>query len=101
MSYNRNNNRRRHWEDRRGGRGRRSQSQRNLPESTRPCHLTVVVRDGEHPDRAIKRFLKKTKKLRIVEEYKNRQYFEKPSVKKRRAKLKRAETIRKASRQDK
>ncbi len=100
MSYNRNNDRRRQWEDRRPRR-RRNDRPKYVPKSSRPSHLTVVVREDEHPDRAIKRFLKKTKKLRIVEEYKNRQYFEKPSVKKRRAKLKRAETIRKANRKDK
>jgi len=99
MSYKR-NNRRRQWDDRRP-RNRRNDRPKNIPKSRRPSHLTVVVREGEHPDRAIKRFLKKTKKLRIVEEYKNRQYFEKPSVKRRRDKLKREETIRKANRKDK
>ncbi len=60
-----------------------------------PSHVTVIVRRGEDPERAIKRFLKKCKKLRIVEEYRKRQYFEKPSEKRRRAKLKREEIIRK------
>jgi small subunit ribosomal protein S21 len=60
-----------------------------------PSHVTVIVKRGEDPERAIKRFLKKCKKLRIVEEYRKRQYFEKPSEKRRRKKLKREETIRK------
>ena len=60
-----------------------------------PSHVTVIVRSREDPERAIKRFLKKCKKLRIVEEYRKRQYFEKPSEKRRRARLKRKEIIRK------
>jgi small subunit ribosomal protein S21 len=98
MSYKK-SNRRRQWDDRRP-RNRRNDRPNNIPKGRRPSHLTIVVREGEHPDRAIKRFLKKTKKLRIVEEYKNRQYYEKPSVKRRRDKLKRKETIRKANRKD-
>ena len=95
MSYNRNEkhrkNRNRNWKND----NRQRQEPKIDTRGKSPSHVTVVVKRGEHPERAIKRFLKKCKKLRIVEEYRKRQYFEKPSEKRRRAKLKREETIRK------
>ena len=101
MSYNRNNKRHRQWNDSRPRRRKRNDRPKYVAKGKRPSHVTVFVREGEHPERAIKRFLKKCKKIRIVEEYKNRQYFEKPSVKRRREKMKRAETIRKAAQKNK
>ena len=43
-------------------------------------------RKNESPERFIKRFIKKCKKLGILDEAKDRRYYTKPSVKKRRAK---------------
>lgn len=49
-------------------------------------NLVVRPRRNENIERAIKRFNKKVKKLGIIEEYKDRQRYMKPSDKKRRAK---------------
>ena len=46
-------------------------------------NLTVVPRRNESPDRMIKRFIKKSKKLGIVDEVKERQRYKKPSQVKR------------------
>jgi small subunit ribosomal protein S21 len=101
MSYNRNEkhrrNRNRNWKND----NRQRQEPKIDTRGKSPSHVTVVVKKGEHPERAIKRFLKKCKKLRIVEEYRKRQYFEKPSAKRRRERLKREETIRKEASKDK
>tara|TARA_R100000008_G_C3453503_1_gene100579 strand:+ start:132 stop:437 length:306 start_codon:yes stop_codon:yes gene_type:complete len=101
MSYNRNEkhrrNRNRNWKND----NRQRQEPKIDTRGKSPSHVTVVVKRGEHPERAIKRFLKKCKKLRIVEEYRKRQYFEKPSAKRRRERLKREETIRKEASKDK
>ena len=43
-------------------------------------------RKNEDPNRFIKRFIKKCKKLGIIDEFKDRRYYKKPSVKKRIAK---------------
>jgi small subunit ribosomal protein S21 len=43
-------------------------------------------RKNEDPNRFIKRFIKKCKKLGIIDEVKDRRYYKKPSVKKRLAK---------------
>ncbi len=43
-------------------------------------------RKNEDPNRFIKRFIKKCKKLGIIDEVKDRRYYTKPSVKKRLAK---------------
>ena len=63
--------------------------------SSGPSHVTVFPRKGEHPERSIKRFLKKCKKLKIVEEYRKREYYEKPSEKRRRMKMRRLAIIKK------
>ena len=43
-------------------------------------------RKNEDPNRFIKRFIKKCKKLGIIDEFKDRQRYTKPSVKRRLAK---------------
>jgi small subunit ribosomal protein S21 len=43
-------------------------------------------RKNEDPNRFIKRFIKKCKKLGIIDEVKERKYYVKPSVKRRLAK---------------
>ena len=45
-------------------------------------------RKNESPERFIKRFIKKCKKLGIIDEVKDRRHYKKPSVKKRLAKKK-------------
>ncbi len=46
--------------------------------------------------RLIKKFIKKTKKLGLIEEIRNRRYYEKPSVSRRKKKLQRKRMARKA-----
>ena len=46
----------------------------------------VYPRRNESPERLIKRFGKKVKKLGIIDDYKEKQRFMKPSEKRRRAK---------------
>jgi small subunit ribosomal protein S21 len=53
----------------------------------------VVVRENENLERAIKRFKKKVDDEGILKEYRDRQYFKKPSVVKRE---KKKDAIRKA-----
>ena len=47
---------------------------------------SVKVRRKDNIERVIKRFIKKCKKLGIIDEVKERQHYTKPSEKKRRAK---------------
>ena len=49
-------------------------------------NYSVKVRPRDNIDRVIKRFIKKTKKLGIIDEAKERRYYTKPSDKKRRHK---------------
>jgi len=60
---------------------------------SRPVNAEVVLRRHESTESLIKRFSKKVKNEKIVEELRSRMYYEKPSDKRRRekarAKLKR------------
>jgi len=56
-------------------------------------HVTVSSRRNEPFEKMLKRFIKLVKKERIVEEARERMYYEKPSDKKRRLK-KRAQASR-------
>jgi ribosomal protein S21 len=47
-------------------------------------------------NRLIRKFIKKCKKERIIEDYLDRRFYEKPSVKKRREKLKKIKNAKKA-----
>ena len=49
-------------------------------------NYSVRVRRKDNIERVIKRFLKKCKKLGIIDEIKDRRYYTKPSEKRRRAK---------------
>jgi small subunit ribosomal protein S21 len=57
--------------------------------SKRNTHTNVKVDSNNFDsfERMIRRFLKKCKKERIIEQVKDRRYYEKPSVTKRKAKL--------------
>lgn len=57
--------------------------------SKRNTHVNVKVqpKKDESFERMLKRFTKKVKKERIIEQVRERSYYEKPSVVKRRAKL--------------
>lgn len=57
--------------------------------SKRNTHVNVKVKPkkDEPFERMLKRFMKKVKKERIIEQVRERRYYEKPSVTKRKAKL--------------
>ena len=58
-------------------------------------NIYVKARRNESAEALIKRFSRKAKREGIVEEYKRRMYYEKPSVKRRRDKLKRKRVLKK------
>ena len=49
-------------------------------------NYTYRVKKKDNLDRVVKRFIKKCKKLGIIDEIKDRQYYTKPSEKRRMAK---------------
>ena len=57
-------------------------------------NLTLKPRRNERADRLIKRFIKKAKKLGIIDEARDRRYYKKPSEKRREA-IKRSNARRK------
>ena len=57
--------------------------------SMKIINVETVVRKGENIERAIKRFTKKIKKETIIEDVRERRYYEKPSEVKRRLKKRR------------
>jgi small subunit ribosomal protein S21 len=91
-----------HRNQRPKGYARRRDEERTVRvKGKRPSHVSVYPRKGENPERAIKRFLKKCKKMKIVEEYRKREYFEKPSTKRRRMKMRRLALIKKEAAKNK
>ena len=46
----------------------------------RPVNAQVHLRRDESPESLIKRFMKKVKNEKIIDEVRDREYFEKPSV---------------------
>ena len=88
-----------HRNQRPKGYARRRDEERTVRvKGKRPSHVSVYPRKGENPERAIKRFLKKCKKLRIVETHREKtDYYEKPSVIKRRKAIRRERAIKKAN----
>ena len=61
----------------------------------RNTHAVVFARNGESVESLIRRFSRKVKNEGIIDEFKEKQYYEKPSVKRRREKLRRQRVIRK------
>ena len=59
----------------------------------KPMHVETRAKKGEDIERTIKRFTKKVKKENIIEDIRERQYYEKPSEVKRRLKKKRKATL--------
>jgi small subunit ribosomal protein S21 len=55
--------------------------------------VAVKPEKGENIERAIRRFIKKCKKLRIVENYRDRQEYKKPSVLRKDAKRRRKKVL--------
>ena len=54
-----------------------------------PVNVEVTPRRNESFDRLLRRFTKKVKKEGIVEDYRNRMYYEKPTEKRSRLRKKR------------
>tara|TARA_R110002020_G_scaffold216994_9_gene424832 strand:+ start:2035 stop:2259 length:225 start_codon:yes stop_codon:yes gene_type:complete len=52
---------------------------------------------GGNPHRLIKKFIKKCKKEKIVEEYRDRLFYEKPSARRRKEKQRKLRNARKAN----
>ena len=52
----------------------------------KPVNIEVTLRPGEHPERMIKRFIRKVKKSGVMEEIRERRFHEKKSDKNRRIK---------------
>ena len=63
-------------------------------------NVEVEPRRNEAIERTLKRFTKKVKKEKILEEYRNRMYYEKPSSKRRRKKLRAKELARRAQKEN-
>jgi small subunit ribosomal protein S21 len=58
----------------------------NKPKQSQPDGLAVSVRDGEDISRALRRLKKKVERAGILKELRDRQHYEKPSEKRRKAK---------------
>ena len=72
------------------------------PLGKNPSNLTVVPRNNEPIERTIKRFMKKCKKLKIIETYREKtDYYVKPSVIRKRKAIRRKRAIEKANQSSK
>ena len=70
--------------------------------SKKPVHVSVKPRGRKDtPQRMIKRFLKKVKKLKILETYRESLRYEKPSEKKRKQEKKRTQVLKKLAEENK
>ena len=66
----------------------------------RAVNVKVHIRETKGDiTRLIKKFMKKVKKERVLDDYLDRRFFEKPSTKRRKAKLRKKEVRRKAEAQ--
>ena len=59
----------------------------------RPINVEVCPKKNESIERTIKRFSKKIKKERVIEEFKENMYYEKPSEVKKRIAKRRKNTL--------
>tara|TARA_R100000234_G_scaffold51883_1_gene31109 strand:- start:52 stop:327 length:276 start_codon:yes stop_codon:yes gene_type:complete len=87
------------YHNRRGNRGRNPK--KFYYKTRRPAHVATYAKEGEHPERTIKRFLKKCKKEKIIEQVRKYDYYEKPSVKRKRARSRRKAVLKKLNEQNK
>ena len=66
------------------------------PPSKRPVHVSVRPKPGEHPERAVKRFMKKVKKEKVLEIYREKtDYYKKPSAIRRRKAIRKKALLKK------
>ena len=93
MSYKKDNHYR-NYDDRRDR--RYNNTHRQPPkEGKRPSHVSIQPKGNEPIEKTIKRFLRKVKKSGIADDFRKGRYYEKPSVKKRRDKMRREAVLRK------
>ena len=64
-------------------------------------NVKVVARRNETAERMIKRFSKKVRREGIIDDVKNRMYYEKPSARRRREKMRRKKLIKAANQERK
>lgn len=64
-------------------------------------NIKVTPRRKESQDRMIRRFIKKCKKMGIVDEVKDRRFYKKPSEKRNERNIKRRRALTKAKEKDK
>jgi len=64
---------------------------------TKPFNVEIIPRRNESPEKLVRRFTKKVKKERILEEVRERAYYVKPSEKRRRQRRERKRVIQKAA----
>jgi len=96
MAYKRNNNRHqsRHHSDNK--KYNKDFSKSPFSKCRHPSHVTVRPKPGEFPERTIKRFLKKVKKEKVLEIYREKtDYYKKPSVLRRRKAIRRQALLKK------
>ena len=63
----------------------------------RPTNVEVHIRETKGDiNKLIRKFMKKVKKERILEDYLDKRFYEKPSVRRRREKIKKLRNARKA-----
>ena len=66
----------------------------------RPVNVEVTLREVKGDvGRMIRKFMKKVKKERIIEDYLDRRFYEKPSTKRRKEKIKKIRNAQKAERE--
>ena len=66
----------------------------------RPVNVEVILREGETTERLIRRFLKKFKKEKIIELYREHTFFKKPSLKRREKKQNKMRILNKIRREE-
>jgi len=64
------------------------------------AHVKVDARPNEPVERLIKRFSRKVKREGILEEYKERRYYEKPSVARKLKKIRRKKVARRLAEEE-
>jgi len=65
------------------------------------AHVKVEAKPNEPVERLIKRFMRKVKREGIIEEYKEKQYYEKPSIARKLKKIRRKKIARRLTQEEK
>ena len=63
----------------------------------KPFNVEIIPRRNESPEKLVRRFIKKVKKERILEEVRERAYYVKPSEKRRRKRREKKRVVQKAA----